>query len=187
MAKRLRDSCGLSENDRLWKVGRGFIVRDLPWTQEQLRKLPPFEFENWAVIAVGGTPNRTQVGDMGIDGRIYPVSALPTGRAREDQFAFMDEWFPIQVKQTEKAGRPDIDKFEAVLMRENRTRGYFVAFGYSSDALQEANAFFKRTGKEIIPFTVQQLLEEDFLSQRRPPARVTPTSSPISVRSGRRK
>jgi hypothetical protein len=40
-----------------------FVVRGLPWTEEQLRKLPPFEFENWAVIAVSGTPNRKQVGE----------------------------------------------------------------------------------------------------------------------------
>ena len=51
------------------------MVRDLPWTEKQLREIPPFEFENWAVIALGGIPNKTQVGDMGIDGRIYPVGA----------------------------------------------------------------------------------------------------------------
>jgi DNA modification methylase len=169
MAKRLRDVCGLPESQKLWQSGRGFIVRDLPTTELQLRKLPHFEFENWAVIAVGGTPNKAQVGDMGIDGRIYPISAMPN-KAKEAELPFMDMWYPIQVKQTDKAGRPDVDKFEAVLMRENRTRGYFVAFGYSSDAIQEINSFFKRTGREIIPFTVQQLLDEDFTSQRRPPA-----------------
>ena len=42
------------------------IVRDLPWTEKKLRELPPFEFENWAVIALGGIPNKTQVGDMGL-------------------------------------------------------------------------------------------------------------------------
>lgn len=77
MAKRLRDKCGLREDEKLWKAGRGFIVRDLPWTEEKLRKIPPFEFENWAVIALGGIPNKAQVGDMGIDGRIFPVGAEP--------------------------------------------------------------------------------------------------------------
>jgi hypothetical protein len=42
------------------------VVRDLPWTEAKLRELLPFEFENWAVIALGGIPNKTQVGDMGI-------------------------------------------------------------------------------------------------------------------------
>ena len=58
---------------QLWKIGRGFIVRGLPWSEAKLRELPPFEFENWAVIALGGIKNKVQVGDMGIDGRIYPV------------------------------------------------------------------------------------------------------------------
>ena len=35
-------------------VASGFVVRDLPWTAEKLRVIPPFEFENWAVIAPGG-------------------------------------------------------------------------------------------------------------------------------------
>jgi len=33
----------------------------------KLRTIPPFEFENWAVIALGGIPNKVQVGDMGVD------------------------------------------------------------------------------------------------------------------------
>jgi hypothetical protein len=28
MAKRLRDVCGLPESEPLWRVGRGFVVRD---------------------------------------------------------------------------------------------------------------------------------------------------------------
>lgn len=54
MAKRLRDVCGLPEDEALWKAGRGFVVRDLPWTEEKLRAIPPFEFEDWAVVALGG-------------------------------------------------------------------------------------------------------------------------------------
>jgi len=181
MAKRLRDSCGLTENERLWKIGRGFVVRDLPWTEEQLRKLPPFEFENWAVIAVGGTPNKAHVGDMGIDGRIYPMSALPTGRAREDQFAFMDEWYPIQVKQQDKVGRPDIDKFEAAIMRENRDRGFFVAFDYTMDALQEIRRFKQREKREIVAITVRQLLEDEQAAQRIPPSPAKASAGRISA------
>lgn len=158
MAKRLRDY-GLPEDERLWKVGRGFVVRDLPWNEEQLRKIPPFEFENWAVIALGGIPNRTQVGDMGIDGRIYPVSSAPKKMAKA-QLQFMDDWYPVQVKQKERAGRPDIDAFEAMMMRSDRNKGFFVSFGYSSDAMKEIDAFFRKTGKSIIPLTVGDILNE---------------------------
>ena len=100
MAKRMRDVCGMKEDEKLWRIGRGFVVRDLPWSEEQLRKIPPFEFENWAVIALGGIPNKAQVGDMGIDGRIYPVSATP--KKKESELDFMDVWYPIQVKQKDK-------------------------------------------------------------------------------------
>ena len=95
---------------------------------------------------------------MGIDGRIYPVSAVP--KKVTGELDFMDVWYPIQVKQKDKAGRPDIDAFEAVMMREDRTKGFFVSFDYSSDAISEIGAFFKRTGKSIIALTVQDILDE---------------------------
>jgi DNA modification methylase len=162
MAKRLRDVCKLREGEALWRTGRGFIIRDLPWSEEQLRKIPPFEFEGWAVIALGGIPNKTKVGDMGIDGRIYPVRALPerTG-AKAGELDFMDVWYPIQVKQKDKLGRPDVDSFEAIMTRHDRTKGFLVSFDYSSDALAEIGAFFRKSGKVIVPLTVREILDEE--------------------------
>ena len=55
----------MREDKKLQAIVR-FIVRNLPWTEKKLRELPPFEFENWAVIALGGRKNKAQVGDMGI-------------------------------------------------------------------------------------------------------------------------
>jgi site-specific DNA-methyltransferase (adenine-specific) len=154
MAKRLVKDCGLIE-------GKNFVVRGLPWSEDQLRKIPPFEFENWAVIALGGIKNKVQVGDMGIDGRIYPAHATPKGGKKADELGFMDTWYPIQVKQKDKAGRPDIDSFEAVMMREGRTKGFFVSFDYSHDAMTEVDAFFRRSGRVIVPLTVREILEEE--------------------------
>ncbi len=163
MGKRLRDVCHVKENEELWRIGRGFVIRDLPWSEEKLRAIPPFEFENWAVIALGGTVNKAQVGDMGIDGRIYPVSAMPTGA--EGQLGFMDEWYPIQVKQKDKAGRPEIDAFEAAMMRAERKKGFFIAFGYSQDALREIDGFFRREKRIIIPLTVQDILDNNIAAK----------------------
>ena len=163
MAKRLKDKnvCGLPENEKLWGIGRGFVVRDLPWTEEKLRVLPPFEFENWAVIALGGIPNKVQVGDMGVDGRIYPVSALESRRkATADELALEERWYPIQVKQKDKVGRPDIDAFQAMMMREGCEKGFFVSFAYSQDAMTEIGNFFKRTGKAIVALTVREIIDE---------------------------
>ncbi len=163
MAKRLRDVCGMAESEPLWRAGRGFVVRDLPWTEEKLRDLPHFEFENWAVIALGGIPNKTQVGDMGIDGRIFPVSAVenfPRTKASDLPGLEAEKFYPIQVKQKDKAGRPDIDAFQTVLMRENCEKGFFVSFDYSADALTEIDAFFKRSHKVIVALTVNDILNE---------------------------
>ena len=88
---------------QLWKIGRGFVVRDLPWTEEKLRKIPPFEFENWAVIALGGIPNKTQVGDMGIDGRIFPCR--PSERAARTPASWIHGRVVSDPGETEGQGR----------------------------------------------------------------------------------
>jgi DNA modification methylase len=161
MAKRLRDVYRLREDENYWRQGKGFVVRNLPWTEKQLREIPPFEFENWAVIALGGIPNKTQVGDMGIDGRIYPLSAAPhkSGKAA-DELDFMDDWYPIQVKQGDKVGRPDVDMFEAAMLRAKRKKGFVVGFDFSTDALAEIDAFFRRQHTVIVPLTVREILDE---------------------------
>jgi len=162
MAKRLKKDCGLKEDEKLWEIGRGFIVRDLPKTEAELRKYPAFEFENWAVVALGGIPNKVQVGDLGIDGRIYPVSAIPELRVKENvEMDFMDVWYPIQVKQTDKVGRPDIDAFETAMQRAERKLGYFVGFDFTGDALYEIDRFRRQSGCEIKPLTVREILDEE--------------------------
>ena len=99
---------------------------------------------------------------MGIDGRIYPVSAVTKELGKKKgELDFMDVWYPSQVKQRDKAGRPDIDSFEAVMTRENRTKGFFVSFAFTSDAMTEIIAFFRRSGKAIVPLTVKEILEEE--------------------------
>ena len=175
MAKRLRDVCGLKEGQPAWLAGQGFIVEDLPRSEEQLRKLPPFEFENWAVIALGGIPNKAQVGDMGIDGRIYPVSAAPEKKGKATgHLDFMDNWYPVQVKQRDKAGRPDIDAFEAMMTRDDRKKSFFVSFDYTRDAEMEVRAFQRKSGREIVLLTVREILDEEIA---RPATRREPTAS----------
>ena len=97
-----------------------------------------------------------------MDGRIYPVSSSAVPRRKQaGELALKERWYPIQVKQKDKVGRPDIDSFEAMMMREECEKGFFVSFDYSDDALREADAFFRRTGKSIVLFTVKDILEEE--------------------------
>jgi len=86
---------------------------------------------------------------MGIDGRIFPVSAVPKKQGNADDS--MNIWYPIQVKQKDKVGRPDVDSFEAVMTRYNCTKGCFVSFDFCGDALSEIQSFCKKRGKINIP------------------------------------
>lgn len=49
MAKRLEDNFGIKEGEDFW-------IKDLPKNIEELRQYPPFEFQNWAINALGGVP-----------------------------------------------------------------------------------------------------------------------------------
>ena len=45
------------------------------------------------------------------------------------------------------------------MVREDRTKGFFVSFDYTSDAETEIRAFFRKTLKEIVPVKVSQILD----------------------------
>ena len=49
--------------------------------------------------------------------------------------------------------------------RAGRTKGFFVSFGYSSDALTEIGRFFQKTGHVIVPFTVSEILNEEIANK----------------------
>ncbi|MGA3284250.1 MAG: hypothetical protein ABSD57_07320 [Verrucomicrobiota bacterium] len=41
------------------------------------------------------TPNKLQIGDMGVDGRIYPVSAAAMPRKKQEgELALKEHWHP---------------------------------------------------------------------------------------------
>ncbi len=152
MAQRLESRLGLKE-------GTDFTLKDMPKTADQLRRMPPFEFENWAVVALGGIPNKVKVGDYGIDGRLYLADI--SKERRGDFLETLDVWYPIQVKQQEHVGRPDIDKFETAMRRDKRLKGYFVAFGFTADATKEIQRANTHDGLDIVPITVAEILEHE--------------------------
>jgi len=154
MSQRLEERLGLKE-------GVDFEVKDMPKSEEDLRRMPHFEFQNWAVIALGGIPNRVKVGDYGIDGRLYVADTSKEKKTGRDLFGEIDNWYPIQVKQQDRAGRPDLDKFETAMRRDKRLRGYFIAFGFSSDAIKEIQRANRHDSLDIVPITVKELLEHE--------------------------
>ncbi len=133
-------ACKLMKN-RVEKNGaRGTEIIGLPVNIEDLKKLPPFEFQNWCVGAMGGTVNSKKIGDMGIDG-----------------FTFMNR-YPIQVKQSERVGRNIVDNFETALQRAKHDIGHIIAFSFGKGAYEEV-AEAKQRGLHMELLTVDKLLE----------------------------
>lgn len=141
--------------------GQDFHIWDMPKSEGELRTMPPFEFQNWAVIALGGIPNRVKVNDYGIDGRLYAADIRKEKSTARDLFGEIDNWYPIQVKQKDKAGRPDIDSFETAMQRDKRLKGYFVAFDFTRDAFVEIKRANTQAGIDIVPVTVKELLAHE--------------------------
>lgn len=154
MTKRLTDNTGIKE-------GKDFYIRDLPKTVVELRQYPPFEFQNWAINALGGVPSKTKVRDGGIDGKLYPIEDIKKEKGEGiDLFGEIDRYIPIQVKRTEQVGRPDIENFEVAMKRDGRDKGIFVGFDFSRDAEKEIRRAEREEGLEIEPIKVSEILEK---------------------------
>src|SRR6266550_546992 len=109
----------------------------------------------------GGRKNKAQVGDKGIDGRIFPVSALDNLReAGAEELRLEERFYAMQVKQKDKAGRPDIDAFETAMRRAKCEKGVFVSFDYTEDAMREIGRFFTEEHRTIVAVTVRDILDE---------------------------
>lgn len=113
----------------------------LPTTVEELRRLKPFEFQNWVIQRFHGTHSKRKSKDMGIDGYSFFVRD------------------PIQVKRSERVGRPVVDGFETAVERANKDKGYIVAFSFTRDARQEVKRVKRAKGLEIELVRVVDLLE----------------------------
>ena len=83
-------------------------------------------------------------------------------KAGADELALEERWFPIQSKQKDKAGRPDMDAFETAMRRAKCEKGFFVSFGYTEDAEREVTRFWKEEKRTIQLITVTELLDGNF-------------------------
>lgn len=135
-------ACKLMQR-RLAKEGvTGVQTPGIPYKPEELKKLKPFEFQNWVVGIMSGTVSDKKSADMGIDG-----------------YSFMER-DPIQVKQQESIGRPDIDKFETAIRRVGKQKGYVVAFSFTKGAYDEVARVKRKNGLEIELLTVEELVQK---------------------------
>lgn len=118
----------------------GVKVLDLPVTEADLKKLKPFEFQNWIIQRILGTHSPRKTGDMGVDG-----------------YSFFER-LPIQVKRSSGVGRNVIDNFETAVRRDGSHKGYIVAFSFTKGAIDEAARTRSAEGPDIVLVKVSDVV-----------------------------
>ena len=132
-------ACKLMEK-RLRKLHVSPNVMGMPFSEDDLRKLPPFEFQNWVVQRLFGRVSTRKTSDLGIDGYTF-------------------EGYPIQVKQSENVGRNVVDNFETAMRRKRAKKGVIVAFSFGKGAYEEIARAKLHENLDIKAITVEELLE----------------------------
>ncbi|MFY0406900.1 DNA methyltransferase [Solicola sp. PLA-1-18] len=130
-----------------------------PDTEDDLRHLAPFEFQNWVVQKFVGTHSPRKSGDMGIDGYSFMVGN------------------PIQVKRSDRVGRNVVDNFETAMRRGGHDKGYIVAFSFTRGAREEVARARWHDKLEIELVTVNELLRPSI--EERIPELASVTSLPL--------
>ena len=113
----------------------------MPLTEEDLRKVLPFEFQNWVVRRLYGRVTARKSGDMGIDGTTF-------------------EGIPIQVKQSDDIGRNVIDNFETAIRRKKKAKGIIVAFSFGKGAYEELARAKLHENLDIKAIQIKELLKK---------------------------
>ncbi len=105
------------------------VVKIGDLSRREIERLNPFEWEKKMVEMLGGTPNLKQVGDGGIDGRMYDST-------------------PIQVKKSSNVGRPVIDSFYRHVKNGNG-KGIIIAKSFGKGAYEEVARLANEEGLQI--------------------------------------
>ena len=127
---------------RMRKIGaKNIQLIGLPRTVEELKKVAPFEFQNWVFEKLHGRVNPKKVGDMGVDG-------------------WVELDIPTQVKQSEGVGRNVVDNFETAIRRIGKKKGVIVAFSFGSGAYEEVARVKNQEMVDIKLKTVEEILKE---------------------------
>lgn len=133
-------ACNLMQK-RLRKLHVSAGMMGMPLTEDDLRKLQSFDFQNWVVHRLYGKVSAKKSSDMGIDGYTF-------------------EGFPIQVKQSDSIGRNVVDNFETAMRRRNAKKGVIVAFSFGHGSYDEIARVKLEEEMEIIAITVKDLIED---------------------------
>jgi hypothetical protein len=116
------------------------VVKKRGVKEEDLKKLPPAEFQNWVLKKIGGKSSSQSDARMGIDG--YTI-----------------EGQPISIKQADNVGRNAFENFAAAMGRRNAKNGTIIAFSFGTDAIRGRVRAKLSYGLEIEMVTVKELIE----------------------------
>lgn len=131
MRRRILEATGGATDARL--IG-------MPTSEADLKGLKHFEFQNWVMQEIAATPSARKTHDMGVDGLSFMYHE------------------PIQVKQSEKVDRPEIDKFFTAIKRTDKNLGYVIAFSFTKGARNEVARLEREEEVKIVLITVAELL-----------------------------
>jgi len=121
-------------------IGAFVVVKKRGVKEEDLRKLPTSEFQNWVIKRIGGKSASQSDARMGIDG--YTI-----------------EGQPLSIKQANDVGRDVIENFAAAMGRRNAKNGSIIAFSFGTDAIRGRVRAKLSYGREIQMVTVKELIE----------------------------
>jgi len=125
---------------RMRKISAGIVeIIGLPQTIDQIKKMQPFDFQNWVCQKLMARVSKTKSGDMGIDGWIMGT-------------------IPLQVKQSEGVGRNVIDNFETAIKRMKKNKGIIIAFSFGKGAHEEVARAKNQDGVDIELKTVEDII-----------------------------
>jgi DNA modification methylase len=129
---------------RLIKYGATDVTEvGVPKSLADLKAMKPFEFQNYIISFIQGVHNPKLVAEGGIDG--WTVFKR----------------HPLQVKQQEHVGRPEIQKFQSAIHAEKKDKGYFFAFSFTKPAYEEAARCKQEEGIEIEFWEIKDLMKAD--------------------------
>ncbi len=130
--------------ERLTKLGVEDIVEiKYPTDRATLKEMGAYEFQSHIINYIQGIHSPTKVGDYGIDG--YTLFHR----------------YPIQIKRSDRVGRPVIQQFATAVRMMKKERGFVFALGYSKQAHEEAARLKREENLDIQLWTTDALFEAD--------------------------
>lgn len=125
--------------------GKDYDSTGMPTTISALKKLEPFEFQNWVINEMQAKQSKRLVANGGLDGHV--------------EKSLYSESAGIQVKQSEKVGRNVVDNFETALQRKDYKKGYVVGFSFTKGAREEVARVKEKNGLYIKLIKVEDILK----------------------------